>query len=243
VRRKDRRAGIVTCKLLGYEYGTPNLSPKASLTVTSWVLHFADIASPRTILNLKRNPAVEINVADICELCVRSVHAQGPCAIKLRIHHRQQGIVMSERVNIGKSAPALYQAVAGLDKLASQAAAAAGMTEGFTHLLRLRASQINQCAFCVRLHTRDALASGAAIDVVSVLPAWRETEYFSDKERASLELVEAITLISDGQVPDAVYERAAASLSREEISAVEWLAVVINAWNRVAISGRYPVRP
>ena len=150
---------------------------------------------------------------------------------------------MSERVNIGKSAPALYQAVAGLDKLASQAAAAAGMTEGFTHLLRLRASQINQCAFCVRLHTRDALASGEAIDVVSVLPAWRETEYFSDKERASLELVEAITLISDGQVPEAVYERAAASLSRDEISAVEWLAVVINAWNRVAISSRYPVRP
>ena len=217
----------MTCRLIGYEDGTPNLSPKASLTVTSWVLHFADIASPRTILNLKRNPA----------------HVQGPCAVKLRIHHRQQGFIMSERVNMGKSAPALYQAVAGLDKLASQAAAAAGMTEGFTHLLRLRASQINQCAFCVRLHTRDALASGEAIDVVSVLPAWRETEYFSDKERASLELVEAITLISDGQVPDAVYERAAASLSRDELSAVEWLAVAINAWNRVAISSRYPVRP
>jgi AhpD family alkylhydroperoxidase len=150
---------------------------------------------------------------------------------------------MSERVNIGKSTPALYQAVSDLDKLASLAAAAAGMREGFTHLLRLRASQINQCAFCVRLHTRDALASGEAIDIVSVLPAWRETEYFTNKERASLELVEAITLISDGQVPDTVYERAAASLSREEISAVEWLAVVINAWNRVAISSRYPVRP
>jgi AhpD family alkylhydroperoxidase len=150
---------------------------------------------------------------------------------------------MSERVNLGKSAPELYQAVAGIDKLASQAAAAAGMVEGFTHLLRLRASQINQCAFCVRMHTSDALASGEAIERVSVLPAWRETEYFSDKERASLELMEAMTLISDGQVPDAVYERAAARLSRDEISAVEWLAVVINAWNRIAISSRYPVRP
>lgn len=150
---------------------------------------------------------------------------------------------MSERVNIGKTAPALYQAVSELDKLASLVAGAAGLKEGFTHLLRLRASQINQCAFCVRLHTRDALASGESIEVVSVLPAWRETEYFTDKERASLELVEAITLISDGQVPNEVYERAAASLSRDEISAVEWLAVVINAWNRVSISSRYPVRP
>jgi AhpD family alkylhydroperoxidase len=169
--------------------------------------------------------------------------APAATAISLQIHQRESGIVMSERVNIGKSAPELYQSVASLDRLASQAAAAAGIAEGFTHLLRLRASQINQCAFCVRMHTRDALANGETIDRVSVLPAWRETEYFSDEERASLELVEAITLISDGQVPDAVYERAAASLSKEEISAVEWLAVVINAWNRIAISSRYPVRP
>jgi AhpD family alkylhydroperoxidase len=159
------------------------------------------------------------------------------------IHQRQRGIVMSERVNIGKAAPELYKAVAGLDKLSAEAAAAAGLAKGFVHLLRLRASQLNQCAFCVKLHTSDALASGESIDRVSVLPAWRETEYFSDKERASLELMEAITFISDGQVPDGVYERAAARLSKEEIAAVEWLGVVINAWNRIAISSRYPVRP
>lgn len=150
---------------------------------------------------------------------------------------------MSERVNIGKSDPALYRAVAGLDKLAAEAAASAGLAEGFTHLLRLRASQINQCAYCVRLHTRDALVSGEPADRVSVLPAWRETGYFDAKERASLELVEAITLISDGQVPDSVYEQAAAQLSKDEISAVEWLSVVINAWNRIAISSRYLVKP
>jgi AhpD family alkylhydroperoxidase len=150
---------------------------------------------------------------------------------------------MSERVNLGKSAPNLYGAVAGLDKLASEGAAKAGLAKGFTHLLRLRASQINQCAFCVRMHTSDALASGESIDRISVLPAWRETGYFDAKECASLELVEAITLISDGQVPDAVYEHAATRLSNEEISAVEWLAVVINAWNRIAISSRYPVKP
>jgi AhpD family alkylhydroperoxidase len=150
---------------------------------------------------------------------------------------------MSDRVNIGKALPELYKVVAGLDKLSTEAAAAAGLAEGFTHLLRLRASQLNQCAFCVRMHTSDALGSGESIDRVSVLPAWRETDYFSDKERASLELMEAVTFISDGQVPDEVYERAVAKLSKEEIAAVEWLAVVINAWNRVAISSRYPVRP
>jgi AhpD family alkylhydroperoxidase len=136
---------------------------------------------------------------------------------------------MSARVNLGKAAPELYQAVSRLD-------------EGFCHLLKLRASQINQCAFCVRMHTRDALASGESTDRLSVLTAWRETEYFTQKERAALELVEAITLISDGQVPDSVYAKAVEALSSEEMVAIEWLSVVINTWTRIAISSRYPVK-
>lgn len=150
---------------------------------------------------------------------------------------------MSERVNLRKARPELYQAVSNLDKLSSQAAKDAGFDDGFCHLLRLRASQINQCAFCVRLHARDAQASGESLDRISVLPAWRETQYFTEKECAALELVETITLISDGQVPDSVYANVAGSLSSEEISAIEWLSVVINAWNRIAISSRYPVKP
>ncbi len=149
---------------------------------------------------------------------------------------------MSQRVNLSKSAPALYQAVIELDRLATEAVTTAGIAEGFSHLLRLRASQINQCAFCVRLHARDALASGESGDRIAVLAAWKETEYFTKKERASLELVEAITLVSDGQVPDVIYEQAAVNLSKEEVSAIEWLAVVINTWNRIAISSRYPVK-
>ncbi|NMG42867.1 carboxymuconolactone decarboxylase family protein [Aromatoleum toluvorans] len=148
---------------------------------------------------------------------------------------------MKERINLGKTQPQLYQAVINLDKLASQAIASSGIAEGFSHLIRLRASQINQCAFCVRLHTRDALASGESSDRISVLPAWRETGYFTEKERAALALVEAITLVADGQVPDSVYEQAAATLSREEIAAIEWLSIVINTWNRIAIASRYPV--
>lgn len=149
---------------------------------------------------------------------------------------------MTERVNLGKIAPDLYQAVIELDRLASAVAANAGLAESFSHLLRLRASQLNQCSFCVRLHSRDALASGESSDRIAVLAAWRETGYFTQKERAALELMEAITLISDGQLPDTTYEQAATSLSVDEISAIEWLAVVINVWNRIAISSRLPVK-
>ncbi len=148
---------------------------------------------------------------------------------------------MSERINLGKALPELYRTVAQLDQQAGAAATAAGLAPGFTHLLRLRASQINQCAFCVRLHTRDALASGESSDRIAVLPAWRETAYFTAAERAALALVEAITLVADGQVPDSVYAEAAAQLSPQALAALQWLAVVINTWNRIAISSRYPV--
>ena len=150
---------------------------------------------------------------------------------------------MHNRVNLSKAAPQLYQTIAGLDRSTSEFVASAGIAEGFAHLLRLRASQINQCAYCVRLHTRDALASGESSDRIMVLPAWRETQYFNEKERAALALVEAVTRISDGQVPDAVYAEATAVLSAEEIAAIEWLGVTINAWNRIAIPSRYPVGP
>lgn len=149
---------------------------------------------------------------------------------------------MTNRIHLGKSLPALYQAVVKLDQLSTEALANAGIAESFAHLLRLRASQINQCAFCVRQHTRDALASGESSDRVAVLAAWKETEYFNLKERAALELVEAITLISESQLPDATYEQAAENLTQAEIAAIEWLAIVINTWNRIAIPSRYIVK-
>lgn len=150
---------------------------------------------------------------------------------------------MAERVNLKQSAPGIYQAVVAVERLVAEALATADVSQGFAHLLRLRASQINQCAYCIKVHTRDALASGETVERATLLPAWRETGYFSEKERAALELVEAITRISQGQVPDATYERAAAVLTKNEIVAIEWLAVAINSWNRIAISSRYPVKP
>src|SRR5690625_7114386 len=107
---------------------------------------------------------------------------------------------MTERVNLGKSAPNLYQTVVELDRLVSEALTSAGVTEGFSHLLRLRASQINQCAFCVRLHARDALASGESSDRLAVLSAWEETDYFTPKERAALELDRKSTRLNSSHV-------------------------------------------
>ena len=150
---------------------------------------------------------------------------------------------MTERVNLGKALPALYQSVLGLDKLAEQAALDAGWAGGFTHLVKMRASQINECAFCLRMHSRDALATGETADRLAVLPAWRETTYFTDKERAGLALTEAVTLVAQDQIPDEVYAEAAKHLNAQEIASIEWLAVVINMWNRIAISSRYPVQP
>lgn len=145
------------------------------------------------------------------------------------------------RVNLGKAAPEVYQAVVALDGQIVARMKSAGFAAGFVHLLRLRASQINGCAFCVRLDARAALASGESPDRVHVLVAWRETQHFNDKERAALALTEAVTRVAEGQVPEAVYAAAAAVLSAEELAAVQWLAVLVNVWNRVAIASRYPV--
>ena len=147
------------------------------------------------------------------------------------------------RINLGQSAPELYKKIAELDALAMQKIAEAELSEGFAHLLKLRASQINACAFCIRLHTQDAMQTGETIERISLLNAWRETAYYDEKERAALTLIEAITLVAEGQVPDAVYEDALPFLTDAQISAVEWLAIVINAWNRIAISSRYSVQP
>ena len=147
------------------------------------------------------------------------------------------------RINLGQSAPDLYKKVAELDALAMQKIQEAQLSEGFAHLLKLRASQINQCAFCIRLHTQDALKTGETAERIALLSAWRETEYFDQAEGAALSLMEAITLVAEGQVPDEVYEDALPFLTDAQISAVEWLAVVINAWNRIAVSSRYSVKP
>lgn len=128
-----------------------------------------------------------------------------------------------------------------LSRLAEESARAAGLDPLLVELVRIRASQINGCSFCLRMHTRDALRKGESADRLAVLPAWRETGYFSREERAALSLAEAVTLVADGQVGDDVYDAAADVLSPAQLAAVAWLTTVINAFNRVAVTSRYPV--
>jgi AhpD family alkylhydroperoxidase len=147
-----------------------------------------------------------------------------------------------ERVNLGKTAPELYKTVLELENLSMQKVKQAGLDSGFSHLLKLRASQINQCAFCVRMHTQDAIKAGESIDRITLISAWRESQYFSEKERAALVLIEEITLIAQQHFPDEAYTAAKKVLNDDEITAIEWIAIVINTWNRIAISSQYQVR-
>jgi AhpD family alkylhydroperoxidase len=147
----------------------------------------------------------------------------------------------TQRVNIGKQHPAAYKTLIALSTEIEESAAAAGLDPLLVELLKIRASQINGCAFCLRMHTRDSLKKGENPDRIAVLPAWEETGYFSETDRAALRLTESITRVSDGHVSDEDYDAAAAALTADQISAVAWLATVMNAFNRVAITSRYRV--
>ena len=110
------------------------------------------------------------------------------------------------------------------------------------HLLKLRASQLNGCAYCLDLHAREARNDGEDQQRLDVLQAWREVHHFTDRERAALALTEAITLLGEDHVPDDVVEEAQRHFAPDEVAALVFTVVVINAWNRIAITSRMPVR-
>lgn len=145
-------------------------------------------------------------------------------------------------VNLGKANPDAYKSLAAFDATAHEAAVAAGLDPLLIELVRIRVSQINGCAYCLRLHSRDAVAQGESADRLAVIAAWWETQYFTEKEQAALVLAERLTNIS--QTIDAHSTvQVDAVLTAPEIAAISWLIIVINAWNRVAISSHYPVAP
>lgn len=152
---------------------------------------------------------------------------------------------MSElkRVHVGQAAPSVYRAMASLDKEVRAYANSAGLEPLLVDLVKIRASQINGCAFCLDMHVRDALGGGETTERIAVLPAWAETTFFTERERAALVLTESVTRIAPDRVPDEVYAAAASILSESEIAATVWVAVAINAWNRIAIASRYSVGP
>lgn len=144
---------------------------------------------------------------------------------------------MATRTLLSSAIPEAYKTMLALDEQVTQAAEAVGIPKLTLDLLRIRASQINGCAFCLRMHTRDALAGGETADRLAVLSAWRETQYFSDAERAALAIAEEIALIADRTAVDTD------AVTSEQAAALRWAAVVINAFNRVAISSHYVVKP
>jgi AhpD family alkylhydroperoxidase len=110
--------------------------------------------------------------------------------------------------------------------------------ETLFHLVEIRASQMNGCAYCIDMHTKDARLAGETEQRIYALSAWRETPFFSDRERAALEWTEAVTLVGETHVPDDVHARVTAHFSEEELVALTFAVVVINSWNRLSVSFR-----
>lgn len=142
---------------------------------------------------------------------------------------------MKARLSPHKVAPDIMKALSTLDA----AVMASGLEKSLIELVKTRASQINGCAFCIHMHTRDARALGETEERLYVLSAWRESPLYTDRERAALAWTESVTLVSQTNVPDDVYEQVRGSFSDEEIVKLTMLVATINAWNRIAISFRY----
>jgi AhpD family alkylhydroperoxidase len=133
-----------------------------------------------------------------------------------------------------KVAPAAYKAMFALQAYVDQS----GLERSLLELVKIRASQINGCAFCLVMHTNEARKAGETDDRMHLLNAWREAPVFSARERAALGWVEAVTLVSDGHVPDDVYEEARRTFSEKEMVDLTAATIAINSWNRVCIAFR-----
>src|SRR5512143_3301829 len=152
----------------------------------------------------------------------------------LRLREKKERDVMQARLDIAKAAPGAVRAM-----LAVQAhVAESGLEPSLVDLVKLRASQINGCAYCIDMHSKDARAAGETEQRLYSLDAWRETPFYSDRERAALAWTEAVTLIGEDHVPDDVFELAHAHFDDRELVELTLAIVAINGWNRFAIAFR-----
>ena len=143
---------------------------------------------------------------------------------------------MEPRINVAKVDPKAYQAMLGLETYIHQS----GLEKPLLELMKMRASQINGCAYCLDMHSKDARAAGETEQRLYGLNAWEEAPYYSDRERAALAWTEAVTLVSEGHVPDKVFEEVRRVFSEKELVSLTMAIVAINGWNRLAISFRAP---
>ena len=141
---------------------------------------------------------------------------------------------MKPRMEYWKVAPGGFKAMSSLETYLRDS----GLDKALLHMVKLRASQINGCAYCIDMHWKDARAVGESEQRLYGLNAWREAPYNTDRERAALEWTEALTNITDGHVPDAVYDAVRGHFSEKELADLAWAVAAINAWNRVAVATR-----
>lgn len=150
---------------------------------------------------------------------------------------------MLPHVNLTKLFPAAYEAQLAADSAAEEAAMTAGLDPLLVELVKVRASQLNGCAFCLRMHTRDALQKGETTDRLALAAAWWESQYFTPQEQAALLLAERVTRIGDEHTAPASQVDIEGVLDEKQIAAVTLLTIVINTWNRIAVASHYPVAP
>jgi AhpD family alkylhydroperoxidase len=148
----------------------------------------------------------------------------------------------TQHIFLDKQHPVVWRALNGLGLKVREAAEAAGIDRRTIELLYVRTSQINGCAYCLDMHVGDAVKAGETAQRLAVLPAWRDTALFTGKERAALALTESITELPDHRTREHEEAYARQHLSADEFSAVSWLAITVNAFNRVSIISHHPVR-
>ncbi|MFJ4623327.1 carboxymuconolactone decarboxylase family protein [Streptomyces sp. NPDC088812] len=148
---------------------------------------------------------------------------------------------MTRRIFIDKQSPKAYHALVQTSEAVRATAADAGLERTVVELVNLRVSQLNGCAYCLDLHTGAALRGGETTRRLGVLAAWRDTDLFTPLERAALALAEATTHPLDAAAQESAYAEAREVLTEDQISAVIWVAVTINAFNRVSILSKHPV--
>jgi AhpD family alkylhydroperoxidase len=149
-----------------------------------------------------------------------------------------QAVPVPVRLDFDSAAAGFARALAHLDRAATKELDRVHLDPRLRELVRIRASQINGCAYCIDMHSKDARAIGETEQRLYGLPAWRETPYFTERERAALAFTEAVTLMAVDHVPDAAYDAVAAQFSTDEIAALVALLVTINAWNTVGVTTR-----
>jgi AhpD family alkylhydroperoxidase len=145
---------------------------------------------------------------------------------------------MTARIDYGAHAAGFYRAMIQLDQVATKELDDADIDVRLRELMRIRASQLNGCAYCVDMHTKDARAAGETEQRIYALPVWQETPFFTDRERAALALTESVTLMAQTHVPDADFAVAAEQFKEAELAALISLITVINAWNALSVSTR-----